>query len=64
VLYGIYNLYGFFFDGSGISYAGHFGGLILGLAAGFRIRGFKRSMKILLLSIASLVLILLVLSLL
>ncbi len=65
MLYAVYNLYGLFFDaGSNISYAGHFGGLVLGLLAGFRIQGLKKSMKIILISLIALLLIPIIISLL
>lgn len=52
MLYAIYNLYGLFFDaGSNISYAAHFGGLIIGLYAGFRLQGFRKSAKIIIVSL-------------
>lgn len=64
MFYAVYNLYGLFFDaGSSISYAGHFGGLAVGLYAGFKLRGFKKSMTIIILSILALLMAPIILSL-
>jgi len=64
MLYIIYNLYGLFFDvETNISYAGHFGGMVVGLLAGFRRQGFKKSMKIIIISLLLLLAIPIILSL-
>ncbi len=58
MLYIIYNLYGLIFDaGSNISYAGHFGGMAVGLFAGIRRQGLAKSMKVIVLSLLALLLI-------
>lgn len=65
MLYAIYNLYGLFFDvTSNISYAGHFGGLVVGLWFGFRREGFRRSIKIIIISLLALLSVPIILSLL
>ncbi len=52
MLYIIYNIYGLLFDiTSNISYAGHFGGMTVGLLAGVKRQGLAKSMKIIILSL-------------
>ena len=60
--YIVYNIYGFFADsGSSISYIAHFGGLFIGLLAGFKIKGMKKSIIIIGVSAACLILLVYVL---
>jgi len=55
IAYALYNVYGFFFlPESGISYIAHFGGLFVGLAAGFAKTGMKKGMRTLLIGLFAL----------
>ena len=58
MFYAVYNAYEFvFLPDSSISYIGHFGGLAVGLYFGFREKGFKHGMKIILATIAVMILV-------
>jgi membrane associated rhomboid family serine protease len=62
MFYAIYNAYEFVFaPAANISYVGHFGGLFVGLVAGFRHKGVKEGTRIILITIAVMVLIPLIL---
>lgn len=57
MFYAIYNAYEFVFGpATNISYIGHFGGLIVGLVFGLKEKGFKQSMKIILVTLAVMIL--------
>ncbi|MFH1420885.1 MAG: rhomboid family intramembrane serine protease [Candidatus Aenigmatarchaeota archaeon] len=56
IMYIVYNAYGFLVAPAGeISYIAHFGGLFVGLLFGFKERGFKKGLKILILSLLALI---------
>lgn len=57
IMYAVYNVYGFFALSDNISYAGHFGGLFVGLLFGLRRRGAKKSLLIILLMLGLMLLI-------
>lgn len=58
LLYALYNVYGFIFDlESNVSYIAHFGGLAVGLLFGFHYGGWRRGLKILLITLAIMILI-------
>jgi len=61
LLYAIFNAYGFFVGPENISYIAHFGGLFVGLMFGVKEKGMKKSLKILLISLAILVILPLIL---
>lgn len=55
IMYIVFNFYGFLTDTtSGISYIAHFGGLAIGLIAGFHERGIKKGLQIIFLSVVAL----------
>ena len=58
ILYAVYNVYGFIFGiESNVSYIAHFGGLATGLMYGFHHSGWKRGIKIILITLAIMVII-------
>lgn len=58
MFYAIYNAYEFVFAPvSNISYIGHFGGLAVGLLFGFRQKGFRHGIKVILLTVAIMILV-------
>ncbi len=57
IMYAVYNIYGFFALSDNISYAGHFGGLFVGLLFGLRRKGMKKSALIIMLMLALMTLI-------
>jgi hypothetical protein len=58
IAYALFNVYGFIFNiDPEISYIGHFGGLAVGLIFGIRHKGMKQSLKIILITLAIMILI-------
>lgn len=58
ILYAVYNVYGFIFGiDANVSYIAHFGGLAAGLLYGFHHSGWKRGIKIILITLAIMILV-------
>ena len=56
MMYAAYNAYGLFFDAeSNIAYMAHFGGLLAGLLFGFRHKGMKRGIRIILVAFLAMI---------
>ena len=61
ILYAVYNAIGFAAGGGTVSYVAHFGGLLVGLAFGFRQQGIRKGMTTLTISALAIVLFLMIL---